>query len=71
MTRLTYLKTHWTPEDAHCILSLLDELRDTLWNTYGNDIIEHHQKQHCNQSTVNDNDPVDLFDIEMDDLIPF
>lgn len=71
MSKLTYLKTHWTPEDAHSILSLLDELRDVLWNTYGNDIIECHQKQHLNESAVNDSKQVDPFDTGMDDLIPF
>lgn len=71
MTRLTYLKTHWTPEDAHSILSLLDELRDVLWSTYGNDIIEHRQKQHPNQNEINDNEQTDPFDTAMDDALLF
>ena len=44
MMKLSYLKTHWTPEEAHTILSFLDELRDTLWQTYGSEIIEHYQQ---------------------------
>ena len=41
MMRFSTLKTHWTPDDAHAILSLLDELRDVLWATYVADIVEH------------------------------
>ena len=40
---LSYLKTHWTPEEAHILLGLLDQLRDVLWATYGSAIIEHYQ----------------------------
>ena len=42
---LSYLKTHWTPGEAHTILSFLDDVRDTLWRTYGSEIIEHYQQQ--------------------------
>lgn len=45
MMRLSYLKTHWTPEEAHAILTFLDDLRDTLRHTYGSDIIEYYQQQ--------------------------
>ena len=44
--KFTQLKTHWTAEDAHAVLSLLDELRDALWETYGADIIEQQQREH-------------------------
>lgn len=71
MTRFTHIKTHWSPEDAHSILSLLDELRDVLWQSYGNDIIEYNQQQHTNETADNSNDQIDLLDEEMDDLIPF
>lgn len=64
--KLTTLKTHWTPEDAHAILGLLDELSDVLWNTYGDEIQEHYQIQHKTarivSSEVSNND---------EDLIPF
>lgn len=63
MIRFSQLTTHWTPEDAHTILTLLDELRDTLWATYGNDIIEY-----CHQHLEKDNDT--FADID-DDKIPF
>lgn len=52
-TTISYLKTHWTPEDAHAILSLLDELRDALWAAYGEEIIAYHQRQHDQNSNEN------------------
>ncbi|MCH9691078.1 MAG: hypothetical protein K0U59_03265 [Gammaproteobacteria bacterium] len=45
MMRLSYLKTHWTPEEAYAYLSFLDDVRDTLWQTYGSDIMEHYHQQ--------------------------
>lgn len=45
--RLSYLKTHWTPEDAHAMLNLLDELREGLRHTYGNEIIGHVQQRYA------------------------
>jgi len=45
MMKLSYLKTHWTPEEAHTNLSFLDDVRDTLWRTYGSDIIAFYQQQ--------------------------
>ena len=45
MMKHAYLKTHWTPEEAHFILSFLDELRDLIWSTYGSEITEFYQNQ--------------------------
>ncbi len=44
--RLSQLKTHWTADDAYSVLSLLDELREALWETYGADIVEPQQQAH-------------------------
>lgn len=44
--RLSMLKTHWTPEEAHTVLTFLDELRDTLWQNYGDDIVEHARQEY-------------------------
>jgi hypothetical protein len=33
------LHTYWTPEQAAEMLELLDQLRDQLWETYGDQII--------------------------------
>lgn len=75
MMRLSYLKTHWTPEDAHAILSLLDELRDVLWHTYGNDIIDHYQQQYAEKHHKTNPEcgehQLALFAPEQDDIIPF
>jgi hypothetical protein len=46
MMRLSILKTHWTPEEAQTVLTFLDELRDTLWQNYGNDIVEHARQEY-------------------------
>ena len=62
MMRLMQLKSYWSPEEAYSILMLLDELRDTIWQNYRNEIIEY-----CHQQA----EEVDVcFEIE-DDIIPF
>lgn len=38
--KITRLTTYWSAEEADTFLSLLDELRDSLWDTYGDQIIE-------------------------------
>lgn len=37
--KLMQLRTHWNADDAYAVISFLDELRDMLWATYGDDII--------------------------------
>ena len=34
------LITHWDADQANTVIELLDELRDVIWATYGNEIIE-------------------------------
>ncbi len=38
---ITKLATYWTPAQACEMLMLLDELRDQLWETHGDMIIEY------------------------------
>lgn len=38
--KLTQLTTHWDAGDAYCVITFLDELRDVLMATYGDDIGE-------------------------------
>jgi hypothetical protein len=38
--KITRLTTYWTVEEADMAMALLDELRDRLWDTYGDQIIE-------------------------------
>ncbi len=34
------LSTHWDAAEAYTVIAFLDELRDQLWETYGEQIIE-------------------------------
>jgi len=43
--KLSQLKTHWDAGDAHMIISFLDELKEVLWASYGEEIIEMHQSE--------------------------
>ena len=60
--QLSQLRTYWTADDAHLAISYLDELRDTLWATYGPEIIE--QRQQENQQRAGLEDQLSLWDIE-------
>ena len=37
------LRTYWNADDAHLVISFLDELRDLLWESYGDEIVAMHQ----------------------------
>ena len=37
------ITTHWTPEEADCIYQFLDDLKQALWQCYGEDIVQMHQ----------------------------
>lgn len=66
MMRFMHLKSHWSPEDAHSMLSLLDELRDAIWQAYGDEIIEH-----CRQQQSKPPDDIEYsFECD-DDIVPF
>ncbi len=48
--RLTQLATHWEPDEALAVIQLLDQLKERLWSTYGEEIVrqeyaelEHHK----------------------------
>lgn len=38
--RINRLPTYWTAEEADTVVGFIDELRDRLWETYGDEIIE-------------------------------
>ena len=61
--KLMYLKTHYTPEEAHSLLMLLDDLRESLWQNYRSDITEYCQEKH--------KDNPDVFVEIKDDILPF
>ncbi len=41
--RILKITTHWTPEEADCLFQFLDEFKEALWNSYGDDIVKMHQ----------------------------
>ena len=57
------LKTHYTAEEAHSLLRLLDEICDTLWRHYRDDITEY-----CREHITSENGASIEFE---DDQIPF
>jgi len=50
--KITQLTTHWTPAQACEMLALLDELRDQLWETHGQTIIEYRMNESSNSTSV-------------------
>ncbi len=38
--KTTRLTTYWSAEEADTVVAFLDELRDTLWECYGEQITE-------------------------------
>ena len=57
------LSAHWSPEEAHSMLTMFDELRDSIWNNYRDEIIEY-----CRQMSLQEQ--TSSIDID-DDIIPF
>lgn len=60
--KLMQLKTHWNAEDAYAVISFLDELRDLLWATYGDDIIEMLQDATSHHATSSESGTPELND---------
>jgi hypothetical protein len=44
MKAVTPICVHWSADDAHLVISFLDELCDQLWAVYGDEIIAHQQE---------------------------
>ena len=61
--KLMKIHSHWSPEEAHNMLMMLDELRDSIWNNYREEIIEY-----CHQQQVQESALSTVFD---NDIIPF
>jgi hypothetical protein len=38
--KITRVHTHWTAEEAHIVIDFLDVLRDQLWHSYGDSVVE-------------------------------
>lgn len=41
--KILRITTHWSAEEAECVYQLLDEFKDALWQSYGEDILEMHK----------------------------
>jgi len=56
--KIVPLTTYWTVDEADTIVAFLDELRDTLWETYGEQIIE--MRRNAIVSTDSNDDQTEL-----------
>lgn len=52
--RFTQMVTFWNAGDAYTVIQFLDELRELLWNTYGEQIIEMMQEASAEQCHQDD-----------------
>ena len=64
--KILKLPVYWNAADAQLVISFLDDLRDLLVDTYGDEIIEMHQQLARNKNLDDDqaelpfNDPVEF-----------
>ena len=59
--KLLRITTHWSAEEAECIYQLLGELKDAIWQSYGEDILEMHKAM---QLEKQDSDELEDFNNE-------
>ncbi len=38
--KITRLHTHWSAEEAHCVIEFLEVLREQLWEIYGDTVVD-------------------------------
>lgn len=38
--KITHVRTHFTAEEAHTVIEFLDVLRDQLWHSYGDAVLD-------------------------------
>lgn len=38
--KVTRLYTHWDAAEAHTVIAFLDELRERLWEIYGDQVVQ-------------------------------
>jgi hypothetical protein len=63
--KITQLRTYWDAGDANIVLAFLDELREVLLATYGDEIIEMHR------NTDEDSTQYGQTELPFDDRIEF
>ncbi len=63
--KITRLTTYWSADEADSVITLLDELSDKLWDTYGDQIIE--LRRNARASVASNSDQTELpFDDDID-----
>ena len=64
--KITPVHTHWTTEEAHTVIEFLDVLRDQLWYSYGDTVVDMlreasaNNAQHERQVTFEFDDDIDF-----------
>ncbi len=53
------ITTHWTTEEADCIVQLLDEFKSLIWQHYGEDMVDMHKSIRVQQQRIEDRDESD------------
>ncbi len=53
------ITNHWTPEEADCIYQFLDDFKEALWESYGEDMVRmrkanQDEQQLCHKNAFND-----------------
>ena len=51
--KILKMTTHWSTEEADCIIRLLDEFQSAIWESYGKDIERLYQAHHEEQLELN------------------
>ncbi len=64
--KITPLQTYWTAEEAHTVIEFLEVLRDQLWETYGDAVID--MLRETSENTAPHEDQIEF---EFDDDIEF
>ena len=62
--KILKITTHWTPEEADAIYQFLDNYKEALWQSYGEDIVQMYK-------TTRDEQLGDYEETAFDDEIPF
>lgn len=50
--KILKITTYWSPEEADCIYQLLDELKEVIWEAYGEEILKMYQEMNDEKTKV-------------------
>lgn len=50
--KILKITTYWSPEEADCIYQLLDELKEVIWEAYGEEIVKMYQEMNDEKTKV-------------------